>query len=132
MNPLRYYISFSGQDRYNPLAQQRLSSDYGYTSTDAPQTVTSIPQYDPTDTAWEYNPVEGPQVSTADDGYNPDTSHVHNYDPPVTPPYSSEDVSLPLESHEGVDDSNIRDHTKTRQPKSRTDNPKGRKTRKRS
>ena len=90
----------------------------------------------PTDAAWEY-PTDGQQVLTADDGYNPDTSHAQNYgyrpsDAPVTPSYSSEKMSFPLESHEGVDDSNTRGHRRRQRLRGHTDNSKARKTRKRS
>jgi len=89
-----YYTSINDQDGCNTPAQQPLSS------TDAPQPVTSVCS---TNAAWGY-PADDQQVLT---GYNPDTSHAQNYgyhlsDAPVTPSYSSENMSFPLESHEGV------------------------------
>lgn len=112
-----YYASFNDQNGYNPPdTEQPLSSDY---------------EYGPTDTALGYDPTDRPQVLTTDDGYNPDTSHAQNYDPPVTPPYSSENVSLPLESHESVDDSNTHGHRRSRRSRVPIDNSKARKTRRR-
>ena len=115
-----YYTSINDQDGCNMPAQQPLSSTdapqpvtsvYGYNSTSAPQPVALVCA---TDAAWGY-PTDGQQVLTADDGYNPDTSHAQNYgyhpsDAPVAPSYSSENMSFPLGSHEGVDDSNTRGH----------------------
>jgi hypothetical protein len=62
---------------------------------------------------------DGPQVLTTDDRYHPDTSHAQNYDPPVTPPYSYEDVH----------DWDTRGQRRTRQSLGHADN-KARKTRK--
>jgi len=136
-----YYTSINDQDGWNAPAQQPLSSTdapqlvtsvYGYNSTRASQPVASV--Y-PTDAAWGY-PTDGQRVLAADDGYNPDTLHAQDYeyrpsDAPVTPSYSSENVSFPLESHEGVDGSNTRGHRKRQRSRGHTDNSKARKTRKR-
>ena len=102
-----HYQGYKGS--YHPPAQQPVSSEYGHSSTDAPQPLTSSE-------------------------YNPDTSHPQIYNPldtPTysTPPYSSADVSPPLESHEGGDSSNTRGHRTTRQSRGQTDNSKARKTR---
>jgi hypothetical protein len=152
----RPYLSIIGRNRILYKFQRSrllqpagsLSSDYGYNSSDAPRPLTSDCQYDstdtpqpetsdnPTDTAWRYNPTYGPQVLTADGGYNPDMSHAQNYDLPdaptySTPPYSSENVSPPIESHEGGDDSNTGGHRRTGQSRGHTDNSKARKARRR-
>jgi hypothetical protein len=51
------------------------------------------------------------QISTADNGYAlPDALTF----PLVTPPQSTEDISLPLESSEDIDDSHVRGHRSTR------------------
>jgi len=52
------------------------------------------------------------QVSTANNGY---TSPNGPTFPLLTPPQSSEDTSLPLESSEDIGQSNIRGHRRTRQ-----------------
>lgn len=110
-----YCTSFKDLDGYNPpYTQQPLRSDY---------------ENGPTDTALGHSPTDGPQVLATDDGYNPDTSHAQNYDPPVTRPYSSENVLLPLES--GVDDSNTCGQRRTRQSRGLTDDSTVRKRRKR-
>jgi hypothetical protein len=138
-----YYASFNDQDGYNPpYAPQPLTSD---SAIDGPEVLT--PTYG-------YNISHGPQTLSTDDGYNPDPSLVQNanyvYHPseatlysPVTPPYSSENFSLPLESpepsfstatelNEDVDTSNVRCHTRTLPSPGRTENSKAEKSRKRS
>jgi hypothetical protein len=51
------------------------------------------------------------QISTADNSYaSPDALTF----PLVTPPQSTEDISLPLESSEDIDDSHVRGHRSTR------------------
>ena len=118
-----HYQSYEGS---NPPAQQPLSSDYEHSLSDASRPVTS---------SYGYSSTDAPQPVTSNE-YNPDTSHAQIYDPldaPTysIPPYSSEDVSPPLESHEDVNDLNTRGHRTTRQSRSQTDNSKARKTRKR-
>ena len=117
MAETQHYTGFNDQDGYNaPDTEQPLSSDY---------------EYGPTYTALGYEPTDGPRVLTTDDRYNPDAPYAQNYDPPVTPPYSSGNVSLPLESHEDVDNSNTHGHRRTRQSRSPADDSKARKTRRR-
>ena len=59
------------------------------------------------------------QISTADPGY---TSPAAPYSP-ITPPQSSKDISLPLESSEDVDDSNVRGQRRSRQARTRATDP---------
>lgn len=118
-----HYQGYEGD--YNPPAQQPLSSDYGHSPSDAPQPVTSSYGYSSTN-------VSQPVTSSE---YNPDSSQTQIHDPVDAPtssiPYPSEDVSPPLESHEGVNDSNTRGHRTTRQSRTQTNNSKARKTCKR-
>ena len=117
---------YQGYYEYNPPAPQAASSSYEY-STDALQ---------PVNASYEYS-ADASQPLTSSYEDNPDTSHVRNYDPLDTPtcspvtPHSSENVSLPVESHESVDDSSTRDHRRTRRTQGSTDITTGRKTRKR-
>ena len=59
------------------------------------------------------------QISTADHGY---TSPAAPYSP-ITPPQSSKDISLPLESSEDVDDSNVRGQRRSRRARTRATDP---------
>lgn len=52
------------------------------------------------------------QASTANNGYTPPNGLTF---PLTTPPQSSEDTSLPLESSKDIDESNVRGHRRTRQ-----------------
>jgi hypothetical protein len=56
------------------------------------------------------------QMSAADNGYTLPGALIF---PLTTPPQSLEDTSLPLESSEDIDDSNIRRHRRTRRTRSR-------------
>jgi len=56
------------------------------------------------------------QIFTAENGYT-------SPDPLITPPQSSHDMSLPLESSEDIDDSNVRGHRRPRRIRTRTVDP---------
>jgi hypothetical protein len=60
------------------------------------------------------------QISTADNGYtSPDALTF----PLTTPPQSSEDTSLPLESSKYIDDCNMHGHRRTRWTRTRAADP---------
>jgi hypothetical protein len=56
------------------------------------------------------------QISTADNGYTSPDALTFSL---ITPPQSSKDISLPLESSEDIDDSNVRGHGRTRRTRTR-------------